>query len=221
VATSSSPADPGSGSRSGSGSGSGPAGRPGRPIKVAAETTVEIAVLGSARIGAADPRHDAAGRLGGLLAAQGWTVVTGGYGGLMAATARGAAAAGGHTVGLPMAPWDHLAPDHSHAELRWSDDYAQRLAYLLATRVAVALPGGIGTLAEASAVWAAAQTEPDTARLVLVGPGWRRLVAAFGAELVVDERDLALPVIVDSVEAAIPAVQHLLDTPAEVLGARG
>src|SRR6266496_958062 len=169
----------------------------------------------------ADPRHDAAGRLGGLLAAQGWTVVTGGYGGLMAATARGAAAAGGHTVGLPMAPWDHLAPDHSHAELRWSDDYAQRLAYLLATRVAVALPGGIGTLAEASAVWAAAQTEPDTARLVLVGPGWRRLVAAFGAELVVDERDLALPVIVDSVEAAIPAVQHLLDTPAEVLGARG
>ena len=56
---------------------------------------------------------------------------------------------------------------------------------------------------------------------MLVGPGWRRLVAAFGAELVVDERDLALPVIVDSVEAAIPAVQHLLDTPAEVLGARG
>ena len=178
-------------------------------------------MLGSARIAAGDPRHDAARRLGGLLAAQGWTVVTGGYGGLMAAVSRGAAAAGGHTVGLPMAPWEHLTPDASNAELRWSDDYAQRLAHLLAARVAVALPGGIGTLAEATAVWAAAQTEPGTARLVLVGPGWRRLVAAFGTELVVDEKDLALPAVVDSAEAAIPAVQYLLDTPAEVLGARG
>jgi uncharacterized protein (TIGR00730 family) len=180
-----------------------------------------VAVLGSARVAAGDPRHDAAGRLGGLLAEQGWTVVTGGYGGLMAAVSQGAAAAGGHTVGLPMAPWEHLTPDRSNAELRWSDDYAQRLAHLLATRVAVALPGGIGTLAEAAAVWAAAQTEPGTARLVLVGAGWRRLVEAFGAELVVDEKDLALPVVVDSVAEVVAAVRHLLDTPAEVLGARG
>lgn len=180
-----------------------------------------MAVLGSARVAAGDPRHDAAGRLGGLLAAQGWTVITGGYGGLMAATARGAAAAGGHTVGLPMAPWEHLTPETANAELRWSDDYAQRLAHLLAAGVAVALPGGIGTLAEATAVWAAAQTEPETARLVLVGSGWRGLVAAFGTELVVDERDLAIPVVVDSVEDVVPAVRHLLDTPAEIPGARG
>ena len=182
---------------------------------------VEVAVLGSARVAAGDPRHDAAGRLGGLLAGQGWAVITGGYGGLMAATARGAAAAGGHTVGLPMAPWEHLTPEAANAELRWSDDYAQRLAHLLAARVAVALPGGIGTLAEATAVWAAAQTEPGTARLVLVGSGWRGLVAAFGTELVVDERDLAIPVVVDSVEDVVPAVRHLLDAPAEILGARG
>jgi uncharacterized protein (TIGR00725 family) len=178
-------------------------------------------VVGSARIPPGDPRNDAAGRLGGLLAAQGWTVVTGGYGGLMAAAARGAAAAGGRTVGLPMAPWQHLTPDASHAELRWSNDYAQRMAFLLAASVVVALPGGIGTLAEASAVWAAAQTEPGAARLVLVGASWKRLVAAFGADLVVDERDLALPAVVADVDAVIPAVRRLLAAPAEVLGARG
>jgi uncharacterized protein (TIGR00725 family) len=182
---------------------------------------VEIAVVGSARIQPGDPRHDAAGRLGGLLAAQGWTVVTGGYGGLMAATARGAAAAGGRTVGLPMVPWQHLTPDASHAELRWSQTYAQRMAFLMAASVVIALPGGIGTLAEASAVWAAAQTEPGAARLVLVGAGWKRLVAAFGAELVVDERDLSLPAVVTEVDAVIPVVRHLLEVPAQVLGARG
>jgi uncharacterized protein (TIGR00725 family) len=178
-------------------------------------------VLGSARIRPGDPRHDDAMRLGGLLAGQGWIVVTGGYGGLMAAVSRSAAAAGGRTVGLPMRAWQHLTPDPSCAELRWSSSYAQRLGFLLAARVAIALTGGIGTLAEASAVWAAAQTEPDAAQLVLVGPGWRRLTGVFSQELVVGEQDIALPVVVDDVDAVVPAVQRLIDSPAAALGAHG
>jgi uncharacterized protein (TIGR00730 family) len=181
----------------------------------------EIAVLGSARIGEGDPRHNDAQRLGGLLAAQGWTVVTGGYGGLMAAVARGASAAGGRTVGLPMRDWRHLTPDAGCAELRWSASYAERLAHLLATRVAIALPGGVGTLAEAAAVWAAAQTEPGAAQLVLVGPAWRALMDEFARQLVVGEKDLALPVVVEDAGDVIRAVQRLLDTPAATLGARG
>src|SRR6185437_8041478 len=104
--------------------------------------------------------------------------------------AAGAVGAGGHTVGLPMTPWSHLTPDASNRELRWSADYAQRIAHLLGVGVAVALPGGVGTLSEASIVWAAAQTEAHTARLVLVGPGWGRLLDVLAGELVVDERDL-------------------------------
>ncbi|MGN6793703.1 MAG: LOG family protein [Streptosporangiaceae bacterium] len=182
---------------------------------------VEIAVLGSARIGPGDPRHDDAQRLGALLAAQGWTVVTGGYGGLMAAVARGASAAGGRTIGLPMREWRHLTPDAGCAELRWSASYAERLGHLLATRVAIALPGGVGTLAEGSAVWAAAQTEPGAAQLVLVGPAWGALMDAFARELVIGPQDLALPVVVKEMAAVIPAVQRLLETPAAALGARG
>jgi uncharacterized protein (TIGR00725 family) len=182
---------------------------------------VEVAVLGSARIGPDDQRHDDAWRLGRLLAEQGWTVVTGGYGGLMAATSRGAAAVGGRTVGLPMSAWTHLTPDPSNSELRWSDNYPHRLAHLLGTQVAIALPGGIGTLSEAAIVWAAAQTEPDTARLVLVGQAWRELMGTFAAGLVVDARDLAVPVVVDRIEAVIPAVQGLLELPSPPLGARG
>jgi uncharacterized protein (TIGR00730 family) len=182
---------------------------------------VEVAVLGSARVGADDPRYADARRLGGLLAAQGWTVVTGGYGGLMGAVATGAVGAGGHTVGLPMTPWAHLTPDTSHVELRWSEDYAQRLGYVLGTRIAVALPGGVGTLSEAAVVWAAAQTEEHTARLVLVGPGWGRLLGVMREAFVVDERDLAVPVHVETVDDVVPAVQRLIDRPTTVLGARG
>lgn len=182
---------------------------------------VEIAVIGSARIGPGDPRHADAVRLGSALAQAGWTVMTGGYGGLMGATASGAAASGGHTVGLPMSAWDHLAPDPHHVELRWSEDYAERMRHLLAATVVVALPGGVGTLAEASSVWAAVQTEPGSAALILVGEGWRRLRDAFGAELVIDAADLQLAHTVSTVDEVVPLVERLLADPDVTLSARG
>ncbi len=186
-----------------------------------APVAVEVAVIGSARIGPEDGRYADAVRLGAALAGAGWTVVTGGYGGLMGAAASGAAGAGGHTVGLPMRAWDHLTPHADHAELRWSADYAERMRHLLGATAVVALPGGVGTLAEASAVWAAVQTEPGAASLVLVGDGWRRLVDAFGAELVVGPADLALAHTVATIDDVVPAVRGLLDRPDAQLRAHG
>lgn len=185
------------------------------------EAPIEIAVVGSGRLKPGDPRHDDAIRLGGLLAGEGWTVVTGGYGGLMAAVAQGAAESGGRVVGLPMTVWPHLTPDANHAELRWSDDYAQRLAHLLGTRVAVALPGGIGTLAEASGVWEAAQTEPGAAQLVFVGKAWGRVLDVFATELVIDEGDTAIPIVVDDVDDVIPAIKRLLEHPSPLMKSHG
>ena len=147
--------------------------------------------------------------------------MTGGYGGLMGAVASGPRRAGGHTVGLPMSAVGAPDAGREQPELRWSEDYAERLGAPAGGRVAVALPGGIGTLAEASLVWAAAQTEPDAARLVLVGPAWGRLLDVVGDEFVVDADDLALPVHVESVDEVVPAVQRLLDVPGPVIGARG
>lgn len=194
---------------------------PADPRDVDVDVEVEVAVIGSARIGPDDARYDAAVRLGATLAGQGWTVVTGGYGGLMGATASGARAQGGHTVGLPMTAWEHLTPHTDNAELRWSSDYAERMRHLLAATVVVALSGGVGTLAEASAVWAAAQTEPGSAALVVVGEAWDRLLGAFGAELVVDGADLGLVRRARTVEDVVPAVRALLDQPPAPLSARG
>jgi uncharacterized protein (TIGR00730 family) len=187
----------------------------------AGSATVEVAVIGSARIDPGDPRHEAAIRLGAALASEGWTVMTGGYGGLMGAAAEGAASRDGHTVGLPMRAWEHLTPHPSHAELRWSDDYSERMSHLLRADVVVALPGGVGTLAEASAVWAAVQTEPGSASLVVVGPGWGRLLEAFVADLVIDPADVALAHQVPAVEDVVAMVRSLLERPDQPLSARG
>jgi uncharacterized protein (TIGR00730 family) len=186
-----------------------------------AERVIEVGVIGSARIGPDDPRYADASRLGAALAGEGWAVVTGGYGGLMGATSGGAAAAGGHTVGLPMSDWKHLAPHESNAELRWSADYAERLRHLLTADVVVALPGGIGTLSEAAMVWAAAQTEPEAAQLVLVGDDWRDVRDAVGAGLVVDADDLALARCVATVDDVVAAVRAVLSGPRDNRGPRG
>jgi uncharacterized protein (TIGR00730 family) len=171
----------------------------------------EVAVLGSARIEPPDPRWDQARVLGGLLAQAGFTVVTGGYGGLMSAVSQGVSEGGGRVVGLPMRHWDKLEPNRWNAELRWSDGYGARLDHLLRCSAVVALPGGVGTLSEVSVIWAAAQTEATPLSIVLLGHGWPPLIKAIGENLVVGAKDLELLRIATSPEEVMQA----LNEPAE------
>jgi uncharacterized protein (TIGR00730 family) len=163
-------------------------------------------VLGSARIGRGDARWAEAHELGALLAERGFTVVTGGYGGLMAATSQGASEHGGHVIGLPMRGWEQLRPNPWNAELRWADGYGSRLDHLLRCGAIVGLPGGVGTLSEVSVTWAAAQTEVSPPPIVLLGDCWPPLIRAIGRRLVVDEGDLRLLRVVDTPKEAVEEV---------------
>lgn len=172
----------------------------------------EIGVMGSARLTEDDPRWAEAERLGTLLADGGFAVVTGGYGGLMAAVSRGAHSRGGHVVGLPMSAWEALQPNEWNAELRWADGYAARLGHLLQCDAVIALPGGVGTLSEMAIVWASIQTEPEAPPLILVGDGWPPVIAAIRDNLVISNRDTALLTLVETPEEAVAAVQSALET---------
>lgn len=171
----------------------------------------EVAVLGSARIEQPDPRWDQARELGRLLAQRGFTVVTGGYGGLMSAVSQGVSEGGGRVVGLPMRHWDKLEPNRWNAELRWSDGYGARLDHLLRCDAVVALPGGVGTLSEVSVIWSAAQTEATPPAIVLLGDGWPPLIKAIGENLVVGPEDLKLLRIVTSPEEVMRALAEPAD----------
>jgi uncharacterized protein (TIGR00725 family) len=156
-----------------------------------APPALTVGVVGSARLQPPDPRCALAEQTGAAIAAQGWTMITGGYGGLMEVASRAAAEAGGKVIGLPMRGWANLTPNQWNNELRWSTTYAERLAHLLAADAVVVLDGGIGTLSEAATAWAALQTEPDAADLVFLGTGWEPVLQAFTTHLVIDDHDLA------------------------------
>jgi len=162
-----------------------------------------VAIVGSARLDDSDPAWSVAAELGARLAETGFTVVTGGYGGLMRAAAQAARDVGGRAVGLPMTEWRHLTPGEWNAELRWATDYPMRLGLLLTCEAVVALDGGVGTLSEIALAWAMAQTEVTAPTIVLLGQRWRRIIEHFRHELVIDDDDLAL--------------LHLADTPKDVV----
>ncbi|HEY2079440.1 MAG TPA: LOG family protein [Streptosporangiaceae bacterium] len=168
-----------------------------------APSELTVAVIGSARLSPPDPRCAVAEQIGAAIAARGWAIMTGGYGGLMAVASRAAAEAGGQVIGLPMSGWTELQPNEWNHELRWSDTYPERLAHLLAADAVVVLDGGIGTLSEAAVVWAALQTEPAVPDLVFVGAGWPPIVESLAAHLVINERDLALVTICADPQLAV------------------
>jgi uncharacterized protein (TIGR00725 family) len=170
-----------------------------------------VGIFGSARIAPPDPRYDEAREVGDRLARAGCVVATGGYGGLMEAVSRGAAEAGGHVLGLPMRPWTGLEPNRWVSEARWADDIFERLRGFHACDALVALPGGLGTLSEATLVWANLGTDPDsTPPLLLLGPAWTELREHFRHLLIVEDRDLALVHLVPTPERLVLVLERVL-----------
>jgi len=108
-----------------------------------------VTVFGSARIREDHPAYAAACTVGGLFAAEGFAVVTGGGPGVMEAANRGAVEAGGVSVGfnvvLPheqgMNPYVQIGHTFEHF-------YARKVMLVKASEGFVLFPGGFGTLDE-------------------------------------------------------------------------
>jgi hypothetical protein len=145
---------------------------------------MNITVFCSSQTKPGDPYYLQAMRLGQLIAASGHIVLTGGYIGSMEAVSRGACEAGGHVVGITCDEIECWRPVKANPWVREERRFAtirQRLFALIEScDAALALPGGVGTLAEVTVMWNHMQTEALPPRpLVLIGPGWQELFGTF------------------------------------------
>lgn len=111
----------------------------------ASERMKTITVFGGSSYSEDSDVYAAAYSLGRALAREGFVLCNGGYGGTMAAAAKGASESGGRTVGITL----------SDSPNRWiqrndpQPDHWRRMQTLLARGDGyVVLPGGTGTLAE-------------------------------------------------------------------------
>jgi len=134
-----------------------------------------------------DPVYEACRNLGKIAAQAGWTVATGGYMGVMEAISRGAAENGGHVIGVTCDELNSLRPSGANAwvtEVRNFPTLKDRLWHLVEIcDGAIAMPGGIGTLAEIAVMWNGIGINSIPPKpLVLVGDGWSKTINTLNKE---------------------------------------
>jgi uncharacterized protein (TIGR00730 family) len=140
---------------------------------------MKVAVFGGANARPEDETYAQAVALGANLARAGHVVMTGGYIGMMEAASKGAAEAGGHVIGVtcdeiesfrPMKPNQWVKEEWRYVTL------SDRMINLInRCDAAIALPGGVGTLAEISVLWNQVLVHAIPPKpMILIGNGWKR-----------------------------------------------
>jgi hypothetical protein len=108
-----------------------------------------VSVFGSARVKENDHAYDVGRRLGRRLAEKGFSVVTGGGPGVMEAANRGAAEAGGKSVGLRIQlPEEQQANPYAKITVDFRYFFIRKVMFVKYAVAYVILPGGFGTMDE-------------------------------------------------------------------------
>ncbi len=108
-----------------------------------------VSVFGSARLAEDHPWYELCRETARCLASEGFTVITGGGPGLMEAANRGAADAGGLSVGLNIElPHEQVGNRFVNRRLDFHYFFARKLMFVRYSRAFVIFPGGFGTLDE-------------------------------------------------------------------------
>lgn len=175
---------------------------------------MKVAVFGGASAKPGDAVYEDARRLGVLLATAGYTVMTGGYIGVMEAASRGANTAGGHVIGVTCKEIERWRGSSANPWVKeeWSFETLRERMYSLidACDAAVVMPGGVGTLAELAVMWNEQIINGDPAKpLVLVGAGWQDMLEHFFADFgaFIKSPDRALVRIVPDINAVLVVLQ--------------
>ena len=139
-----------------------------------AELGPAVSVFGSARTSPDAPEYALGIRIGELLVDAGYAVITGGGPGAMEAANRGAAEAGGISVGLGIElPFEQRMNDWVDLGVDFRYFFARKTMFVKYARGFIVLPGGFGTLDELFEALTLVQTQKVTQfPVVLVGTAY-------------------------------------------------
>ena len=174
-----------------------------------------VSVFGSARTQEGDADYVSAMECGKLLVENGYSVITGGGGGIMEAASRGAFEAGGNVVGLNIElPMEQNPNKYQTQSLSFRYFFLRKVSFLKYSTAFVVFPGGFGTLDELSEVLTMVQTEKiNMVPIIFVGSRfYKGLIDWFkdtlAAEKMISPEDINLIKVVDT---AAEAVEYLCE----------
>lgn len=108
-----------------------------------------VSIFGSARTGPEDPYYQKAELLSRLLAEKGFGVITGGGPGVMEAANKGAAEAGGQSVGMNIIlPYEQKPNPYANISIDYKYFFIRKVMFVKYAMAYVIMPGGFGTMDE-------------------------------------------------------------------------
>lgn len=178
------------------------------------ESSREVTFFGSARTKPSDPWYKEAEKLGAMLAACGFTVITGGGPGIMEAVNKGAAKKGGQSIGLNIQlPTEQRINKYVNKGRAFHYFFTRKVMLAASAQAYVYFPGGFGTLDEFFEILTLIQTgKMQKTPIVCVGREfWSGLFqwvesVPLNAHNAVSKKDMELFSVVDSAQEAFDII---------------
>jgi len=186
-------------------------------IEELSEVKRAVTIFGSARATPEDKHYVKAEYLARLLAQKGFSVITGGGPGIMEAANKGAAEAGGTSIGLNIRlPLEQVPNPYANLKINFKYFFIRKVIFVKFAVAYVILPGGFGTMDELFEALTLIQTRRiKSFPVVLMGSDyWRGLVDwlknAMVAEGKIAREDLDLIQILDDPEEVVRHIQKFV-----------
>ena len=176
-----------------------------------------VSIFGSARVKSDDPVYKKAEEIAALFAQNNIAVITGGGGGVMEAANKGAATAGGTSVGLNIIlPFEQEPNPFANIQVDFKYFFIRKVMFIKYAFAYIIMPGGFGTLDELFEAVTLIQTHRiKPLPVILVGRDyWSGLVEWIESRLHGDKRisseDLDILQVMDEPEEIVEAVKKIV-----------
>lgn len=176
-----------------------------------------VSIFGSARVKPDNPIYLKAQELAALFVKHHFAVITGGGGGVMEAANKGAAEAGGQSIGLNIVlPFEQQPNPFANIRLDFKYFFIRKVMFIKYAAAYIIMPGGMGTLDEFFEAITLVQTHRiKPFPIILVGSGyWGGLTEWIKSRLLqegmISPEDLNIIRVMDDPEQIVKAVTRVV-----------
>jgi uncharacterized protein (TIGR00730 family) len=178
-----------------------------------------ISIFGSARTTPDHPYYQKAENLAALFAQKGYSVITGGGGGIMEAANKGATRGGADSVGLNITlPFEQKPNPYATTQIEFKYFFVRKVMFLKYAQAYIIMPGGFGTLDELFETITLIQTQRIRKMpvILVVKDYWEGLILWIKDKLLkektISQKDLDLLHLLDDPKDIVQVVEDFYKT---------